>query len=212
MKKFSCLLLLILLSLSSQVVNVHARSKAEAEKLLQASVNEVLAILSDKELPKNQKKSKVLEITNEIFNFGLMAKLSLGKEHWSRFNPEQRAEFTEQFIELVQHIYTSKLDLFSDEKVLFDPIEVLSEKKVQIPTVLISRGKKFSVLYKMAKSKEEWQVYDVEIEGVSVVHTYRSQYNHILSSGTAEDLLKIMKEKNIENRNKGTAEMPTGSG
>ena len=206
MKKF--LLFLVLLLMSSQVVIVHAGTKEEAEKLLQTSVNEVLAILSDKELPMEEKKSKVVKITNEIFNFSLMAKLSLGKQHWTQFNPEQRAEFTSQFIELVQHIYTSKLDLFSDEKVLFKPTEVLGEKKVQIPTILISKGKKFSVLYKMASSNNAWMVYDVEIEGVSVIHTYRSQYNHILASGTAEDLLKIMKEKNIENKNKATAELP----
>lgn len=209
MKKISCfLVVLILLFMSSQTVIVNAGSQTEAEKLLKSSVSEVLSILSNKEMPMDEKKAKVVKITNEIFNFGLMAKLSLGKEHWSQFTADQRAEFTDLFIELVQHIYTSKLDMFSDEKVLFENTEVLGKKKVQIPTNLISKGKKFSVLYKMAMSKDEWKVYDVKIEGVSVVHTYRSQYNHVLSTGTPEDLLKIMKDKNIENKNSLAAATP----
>ena len=50
------------------------------------------------------------------------------------------------------------------------------------------------------KSKNGWKIYDVKVEGVSIVHTYRSQYNHVLSTGTPADLLKIMRDKNIENK------------
>jgi len=55
------------------------------------------------------------------------------------------------------------------------------------------------MLYKMSNTKEGWMIYDIEIEGVSLIHTYRSQYNHILKSGEIEDLLTKMREKKIEN-------------
>lgn len=200
MKTFFCLLLLILLFMSSQVVVVRAGSKTEAEKLLKTVVNDVFEILSNKELPIDQRKNKVVKITNEIFNLDLIAKLALGKGHWAQFNLEQRTEFTNLFIEMAQNMYTSMLDLFSDEKVLFKTTEVSSEKKVRISTILISRGKEFSVLYKMGQFKDVWKVYDVEIEGVSLIHTYRSQFNHTLSNNTPKDLLKIMKERNTENK------------
>jgi len=70
---------------------------------------------------------------------------------------------------------------------------------VQIPTVLLSKGKKYSVLYKMFKTNEGWKVYDIAIEGVSLIHTYRSQYHHILEGGEIEDLLTKMREQKIEN-------------
>jgi phospholipid transport system substrate-binding protein len=127
-----------------------------------------------------------------------MAKLSLGKKHWSQFNSKQRSEFTSLFTELFQDFYVDKLDLFSDENVLFQPPVLVNEKKVQIPTVLLSKGKKYSMLYKMAKTKNGWRIYDVEIEGVSLIHTYRSQYNHVLKSGEIEDLLTKMREKKTE--------------
>jgi phospholipid transport system substrate-binding protein len=130
-----------------------------------------------------------------------MAKLSLGKKHWSQFNPEQRAEFTSLFIKLFQDFYVDKLDLFNDESVVFQPVVVTGKRKVQIPTVLLSKGKKYSMLYKMSKTKNGWRIYDVAIEGVSLIHTYRSQYNHILENGEIEDLLTKMREKKIENKN-----------
>jgi phospholipid transport system substrate-binding protein len=131
-----------------------------------------------------------------------MAKLSIGKAHWSKFNAKQRAEFTTFFTEQFQSFYIDKLDLFSDEKVIFKPATVVKKRKVQVPTVLLSKGKEYSILYKMSNTRAGWKIYDIAIEGVSLVHTYRSQYNHILKSGKIEDLLVKMREKNKENKEK----------
>ena len=171
----------------------------EAEEKLKTSVDKVFTVLSDKELTMDQKKIKVVEITSSVFGYPLMAKLSLGKKHWSQFNSKQRAEFTSLFTGLFQDFYVNKLDLFSDEKIIFQPPIIVSKKKVQIPTVLLSKEKKYSMRYKMSKTKNGWRIYDIEIEGVSLIHTYRSQYNHVLENGKIEDLLTKMREKKIEN-------------
>lgn len=173
--------------------------KAEAEEKLRTSVGKVSTVLSDKELTMDQKKIKVVEITDSVFGYPLMAKLSLGKKHWSKFNSKQRSEFTSLFTELFQDFYVDKLDLFSDEKIHLQPPVLVNKKKVQIPTVLISKEKEYSMLYKMKKTKNGWRIYDIEIEGVSLIHTYRSQYNHILENGEIEDLLTKMREMKIEN-------------
>ncbi len=174
-------------------------AESGAEEKLKTSVGKVFTVMSDKELTIDQKKIQVVEITSSVFGYPLMAKLSLGKNHWSQFSPEQRTEFTSLFTRLFQDFYVDKLDLFSDEKVIFQPPIIVSEKKVQIPTVLLSKEKEYSMQYKMAKTKNGWRIYDIEIEGVSLIHTYRSQYNHILESGEIEDLLTKMREKKIEN-------------
>jgi len=171
----------------------------EAEEKLKTSVDKVFTVLSDKELTMDQKKIKVVEITSSVFGYPLMAKLSLGKKHWSQFNSKQRAEFTSLFTGLFQDFYVNKLDLFSGEKIIFKPPIIVSKKKVQIPTVLLSKEKKYSMRYKMSKTKNGWRIYDIEIEGVSLIHTYRSQYNHVLENGKIEDLLTKMREKKIEN-------------
>ncbi len=214
MRRISCLLLSFFLlsqvavaDVKSEVVEaavVEVKSEAaevepEAEEKLRTSVGKVFTVLSDKELTMDQKKIKVVEITDSVFGYPLMAKLSLGKKHWSKFNSKQRSEFTSLFTELFQDFYVDKLDLFSDEKIQFQPPVLVNKKKVQIPTVLISKEKEYSMLYKMKKTKNGWRIYDIEIEGVSLIHTYRSQYNHILESGEIEDLLIKMREKKIEN-------------
>jgi phospholipid transport system substrate-binding protein len=189
--------LLFFLLLSPVVV---ADVETEAEKTLKTSIGNVFTILLDKEMAMDQKKSKVIEITNTVFGYSLMAKLSVGKAHWSEFNAKQRVEFTNLFTESFQNFYIDKLDLFSNEEVIFQPANVVRKKKVQIPTILLSKGKKYSILYKMFNSKDGWKIYDITIEGVSLIHTYRSQYNHILQSGEVEDLLVKMREKNKEKR------------
>ncbi len=189
--------LLFFLLLSPVVV---ADVETEAEKILKTSIGNVFTVLLDKEMAVDQKKSKVIEISNTVFGYSLMAKLSVGKAHWSEFNAKQRAEFTNLFTESFQNFYIDKLDLFSNEEVIFQPANVVKGKKVQIPTILLSKGKKYSILYKMFKSKDGWKIYDITIEGVSLIHTYRSQYSHILQSGEVEDLLVKMREKKKEKR------------
>jgi phospholipid transport system substrate-binding protein len=196
MKRISCFLLFFLL-LSHVVV---ADVETEAEKILKSSVSKVFTIMLDEEMEMDQKKSKVIEITNTVFGFSLMAKLSIGKAHWSGFNAKQRMEFISLFTEQFQRFYIGKLDLFSDEEVVFKPATVVKKKKVQVQTVLLSKGKEYSILYKMSNTKTGWKIYDIVIEGVSLIHTYRSQYNHILKSGKIEDLLTKMREKKKESK------------
>ncbi len=194
MKKVFCFLLFFLL-LSQAVV---ANDETEAEKILKSSVGKVFSIMLEEGKALDEKKSEVVKITDDVFGFSLMAKLSIGKEHWSQFNAKQRAEFTNLFTEQFQSFYIDKLDLFSDEEVVFKPATVVKKKKVQVPTVLLSKGKEYSILYKMSNTKAGWKIYDIAIEGVSLIHTYRSQYNHILKSGKVEDLLAKMRERKEE--------------
>ncbi len=190
MKKIACLLLVFLLF--SQVAVADAES--EAEKLLKTSVNKIFAVLSDKELTMDQKKSKVIEITNPVFSFSLMAKLSLGKKHWSQFNAKQRVEFIDLFTGVFQGFYVEKLDFFSNETVVFQPATIVKKKKVRIQTTLISKGTEYSMLYKMFKTRNGWKIYDFEIEGVSMLRSYRSQYHHFIKKGGIEGLLTKMRE------------------
>ena len=190
MKKIVCLVLVSLLFSHVAVADV----ESEAEKLLKRSVDEIFTVMSGKELTIDQKRSKVVEITSPVFSFSLMAKLSLGKVHWSQFNANQKSEFINLFTELFQNFYIEKLDFFSNETVVFQPATIVGKKKVQIQTALISKGTEYSILYKMFKARNGWKIYDLEIEGVSILRSYRSQYHHFLKKGGIEGLLAKMRE------------------
>ena len=193
MKIIVCMLSVFLLF--SHVAVAVADGGSEAEILLKTTVNNVFTVLSDKERSFDQKKNEVIKITNPVFGFSLMAKLSLGKAHWSRFNAEQRAEFIALFTGSFQGFYVDKLDMFSDEKVVFQPATITKKRKAQIPTILISKGTKYLMLYKMFKTRNGWKIYDFEVEGVSLLRSYRSQYHHILKKDGIDGLLEKMRKK-----------------
>lgn len=172
-----------------------ADSKSAAEETLRSKLEAVISVLQKKELELEAKKKEIVEIVTPIFDFSLMAKLTLGRKYWPGLAKEKKEKFTDLFIKRLKESYLEKLTryTYTDEKIVYNaPIQV--DKKIHIPTELISKDNKISMLYKLYKSKQEWKVYDIEIEGVSIITTYRSQFDQVLSKGTIDDLLKKLEE------------------
>ena len=165
-----------------------ADNKKEAEEVLKGKLEAVISVLEKKELNEEEKKKEIVEIVTPMFNFSLMSKLTLGKKHWPGFTKEQKERFTELFTKRLKDSYLDKMMLYTDEKIEYKE-SVQVGKKVQIPTILTSKDNKISMLYKLYKSKQGWKIYDIEIQGVSLISTYRSQFDEILRNKTANDLL-----------------------
>ena len=181
---------LSLLILSQTVI---ADNKNAAEELLKNKLDAVIAVLQKKDLEQQVIKNEIIEIVEPIFDFSLMAKLTLGRKYWPGIPKEKKKRFTELFIKRLKGFYLDKITLYTDETIVYKtPIQV--KRKIQIPTELISKADKISILYKLYKSKHNWKIYDIEVQGVSVVSTYRSQFYQVLSSGTIDDLLLKMEE------------------
>jgi len=183
-------ILLCMLFLSQPLI---ADDESDAEALVKSKLDAVFAVLQKGDLDQQAKKQEINAIVTPMFDFELMAKLTLGKKHWLGLPREKREKFTELYIELLKTSYLDKLALYTDEKVIFDP-PVQVKKKVHIPTQLISKDRKTSILYKLYKSANDWKVYDLEIQGVSVIRSYRSQFGEILQNGTIDDLLRKMEK------------------
>jgi phospholipid transport system substrate-binding protein len=175
----------------SQAVTAH--EKNAAEEFLKSNLDAVFTILQKKDLSQQAKSSEVVEIVTPMFDFELMAKLSLGKKYWPDLSRDQKERFTELFIERLRRSYLNKLTAYTDEKVVYE-LPVAVKKKVHVPTQLISKGNKISMLYKLYSSSNSWKIYDIEIEGVSIIRSYRSQFKEILQKGTFDDLLQKMEE------------------
>ncbi len=189
MKIIICFLISFLLLSQFVVADVYN----EPERILNTSVTKVLSVLSDEELTLEQKRQEVMDITNSVFSFPIMAKLSLGKKNWIKLDSKQREEFTCLFIELFQDFYSDKVSLFRGKEVVFGTPVIINKTRVRIPTVLHYYGKKVSVLYKMIKTRNGWKVYDIEIENVSQIQVYRTQYHHVIKSDNVEGLLVKMR-------------------
>ena len=201
----------LVLSITCQVVNADdnepndpnelLRTKADVvvkepndpNKLLRNKWDAVISILQKKDIDQKVKERKISKIVSPIFDFPLMAKLALGRKHWPKLTPPQREKFTRLFTERLKKSYREKITLYKDEKVLFKPA-VQKKKTIYIPTELIHKDKKVAILYKLRKVDKLWKIYDVEIQGVSILLTYRSQFDEILRRGTVKDLLSRLEK------------------
>jgi phospholipid transport system substrate-binding protein len=183
------------LLLLSQAVT--ADDKSAAGEFIKSNLDAVFVILQKEDLSKEARNSEVVEIVTPMFDFKLMAKLSLGKKYWPDLSREQQERFTELFISRLRQSYLNKLTAYTDEEITYEsPLAV--KKKVHVATHLISKGKKISMLYKLYSSNNTWKIYDVEIQGVSIIRSYRSQFKEILQNGTFDDLLQKM-QKSVNN-------------
>ena len=165
-----------------------AQNQPSAEDLLKQNLAAVFAVLQQQDLNPEAKNNKIIDIVNPLFDFSLMAKLTLGKKYWPGLSPEQKESFTQLFIKRLRASYLDRLTFYTDEKVIYEPSVEVNEK-IHIPTYLVSKDKKISMLYKFYTSESNWKIYDLEIQGVSIIRSYRSQFYEILQSGTFDDLL-----------------------
>jgi len=137
-------------------------------------------------------KGKVVDmIVTPIFDFELMAKLVLGRKHWPKFDEAQQKKFTRLFTRRLKTSYREKISLYTDEKAILKPLQ-RKKSTVIIPMELISKDKKIAIVYKLRKLRKPgkgWRIYDVEIQGVSILLTYRSQFDDVLRKESVEEFL-----------------------
>ena len=190
-------LLCVVLGLFFYGQSVMAGDEAAVEDILKQNLEKVFAALQEKGLEQQAKNNRIVDIVTPMFDFELMAKLSLGRKHWPGLSQDEKHRFTELFVKRLKTSYLKNFTLYTDEKVVYEPA-VQVKNKVHVPTHLISKDKKISMVYKFFKDAEDWKIYDLEIQGVSIIQSYRSQFNQILDSGTVEDLL-LKLEKPAEN-------------
>jgi phospholipid transport system substrate-binding protein len=163
------------------------------DELLKSKLDQVFAILQKADLEQQQKSKAIEEIVTPMFDFQLMAKLSLGREQWTQLSSENREKFTDLFISRLRGSYLNRITAYTDETVTYEPPVKLNEK-IQIPTYLNSKGKKIGMLYKFYQSNGQWMIYDLEIQGVSIIRSYQAQFKEILQNGTFDDLLLKMEK------------------
>lgn len=181
-------LLIAFISLLLLYQSAAADDKSDVEKLLKDNLDAVFTVLQNKDLSPQAKNEEIVDIVTPMFDFELMARLSLGKKHWPGLSQDKKERFTELFIKRLKASYLNNFNLYTNEKVIYEPsVEV--KNKVHAQTYLVSKEKKISILYKLYKAENNWKIYDLEIQGVSIIRSYRSQFSSILKSGTIDDLL-----------------------
>jgi len=166
---------------------------------LKAQVDRVLKLLDDpalKDKPKD-KRVAVRKVAEDIFDFGETAKRSLGR-HWADRTPAERDEFVKLFGDLLERSYISKIELYGGEKIQYVSDKIDGEQASVMSKLLTKTNTEVPIEYRMLKKGERWLVYDVIIEGVSLVSNYRTQFNKIIQTSSFAELVKKMKSRQEE--------------
>lgn len=166
----------------------------ELRDLLQSRWDAVIIIQKKKDIDEKVKVEQIYKIVSPLFDFPLMAKLTLGRTNWPKLSPPQREKFTRLFTSRLRSSYLEKMKFYMNEKAIYKP--VLQKKKtiIYVPMQLITKDSKIVILYKLRKADKFWKIYDVEIQGVSILLTYRSQFDDILRRGTVKGLLSQLEK------------------
>lgn len=189
--RFFTIIALFFLTLFTQAVMADERT--DIQLMMKAKIGTVTSIIQDKTIAKASRDTQVDNIVRPLFDFGLMGRLSLGKTQWKKLSVEERRSFSRLFEERVMNSYISKLDLYTDEVVIID--DALKVKsRIHLSTHFMRKNEKRDILYKFYKSKKSgWLIYDVDILGVSIIQTYRTQFAGILKEDTFAVLLEKLK-------------------
>jgi phospholipid transport system substrate-binding protein len=191
MKKLFSLITLLALLLP---FSASALEENEIGPVMRKKVDIVLAILNDQKLTKAERNAAIEKEMDPYFDFTLMAKLSLGREGWQSATPAQRKEYVMLFERRIKDSYMSKIDLYKDETIHLDT-PTKANKRVLLNSYIIEKGEKKEVLYKFYHSKRHgWLIYDVDVLGVSIIQSYRSQFSSELQKGSMEQLLQKLRE------------------
>jgi phospholipid transport system substrate-binding protein len=162
------------------------------------NVDKVLDVLRDPSLKaesaRKAKKDRIRVISEKMFDFAELSKRTLA-QNWSKFNPEQQKEFVELYTSLLEDAYADKIMVYTDEKIVFSKEVALTEKTVEVQSRVLRNNGDISLYYKVILKNGVWRVYDVVIEGVSLLNNYRSQFREILSNKPPESLLETLRKK-----------------
>lgn len=194
MRKYICYYVLLMMFIFTQAHGVGNGPTAD----LRPALDGLMAVLGDKSLAGDEhlqeRREKIMTAIRSGFNFREMSKRVLGKT-WRSIDDSQRDHFTGLMTKLLENVYVGKLEGYSDQSVEFKN-EVIKGNRAQVSTIIKSWSGDMPVHYIMKETANQWMVYDINIEGVSLVRNYQQQFKSILRKEKYKGLVKVLEEKN----------------
>jgi phospholipid transport system substrate-binding protein len=178
------------------LIAVRAALAGPPTDAVMTNIDRVIGVLEDPNL-KSQPRERlaaVRRIASEIFDVRETARRSLGR-HWQERTPAEREEFVRLFSDLLEATYLSKIEGYGGEKILAGGDTVEGEQATVRTKVITKKGTEIAVDYRLLRRSETWKIYDVNIEGVSLVANYRAQFDRILQTSSYENLVQRLRDK-----------------
>ena len=197
-----CLLLLAVFCSHSFGVVVAASPTEKVRKAIEGITTILDEYVKNPQAKREETLNKIMAIADQDFDWAEMAKRSLGR-FWKQRTPDEQNKFTSLFRDLIKNAYLGKIEGYASEKVVFEG-EKIEDTYSVVKTKIItpSKGTEIPVDYRLQNNGGNWMVYDVVIEGVSLVNNYRDQFNSILQGSSYDDLVKRIQDKLAQDNKK----------
>jgi len=165
---------------------------------IKTTVDKALVVLNDPRLKPparlKERRDQLRQILFARFDFTEMAKRALGS-NWRRRTPQEQEEFIRLFTDVLERAYAEIIESYSDEKITYIYERIDGTYADVSSKILTSKGDEYWINYKAHLVSNEWKVYDVVAENISLVNNYRSQFNRVIANGSYEELVRRLKDK-----------------
>lgn len=180
------------------LTSAHPAFSGEAGDQLKATVGKILAVLQDQSMKSPDKKlerrNRIFKVVEERFDFTEMARRSLG-EFWPRITEAEQKDFELLFSNLLEAMYITKIEKFSDETVNFSDDQPKGEQYILVHTEIVSGSHSTPVDYSLRSMNGQWLVYDVNIEGFSLVTNFRTEFADAFRKEGLKGLMNRLNER-----------------
>jgi phospholipid transport system substrate-binding protein len=197
------LLVLVALATGPQGAGAQPRTATDQAgplELVRGSVSRVLAIVQAPRVVARgdaQRTAEIRRVAQGLFDFDEMARLTLA-QHWKARSAPEREEFVVLFTDLLERSYISKIETYGGEKIQYTAEKIDGDLATVSTRIVTKNGTEVPVDYRMKKGADRWLVYDVSIEGVSLVSSYRTQFNKIIQTSSYNELVSKLRTKQDE--------------
>ena len=198
----------VLVVAAAVLVPVPAHAGVPTDQL-RSQVDRVLKILDDPEMLKDSRASErrlaIRKVANDIFDFEEIARRTLAR-HWQARSPAEQQEFVGLMGNLLEDAYVSKIETYSGEKILYLGDSAEGDLATVRTKIVTKQGTEIPVDYRMLSRGGRWLAYDVFVEGVSLVANYRTQFDRVIQRQSYPDLVKALRAKQAERKEKDVVE------
>ncbi len=169
---------------------------------LKGTTDKVLSILADPALKgpgkAGERRELIRKAVDERFDWEEMARRSLAR-HWAQRTPEEKREFIPLFREFLERVYADKVEGYSWNKIHYEEERIDGDYAAIKVKIFTAKDQVIQVEYRTRKKGNNWMVYDLSAEGVSLVSNYRTQFNEIIVKSSYQELIKRLKAKSVQN-------------
>jgi phospholipid transport system substrate-binding protein len=170
----------------------------EPTEQIKETTEKAISVLSDPTFraPERmeERQRRLREIADERFDWEEMARRSLAR-HWAQRTDEEKREFVALFSHLLERTYMDRVDNYSGEKVLYEGDTIDGDYGTVTVKIITNANTKIPAEYRVKRRENGWFIYDISVEGVSLINNYRTQFNSIILKSSYETLIKRLKAK-----------------